>query len=47
MSAGPHVNLNTVNGSYDYLLALWAVIAAASVRFYVWLVACGVDAFLG
>jgi hypothetical protein len=34
-------------GSYNYLLTLWAVVAAASVRFHVRLVAGGVDAFLG
>lgn len=34
-------------GRYNYLLALWAVIAATSVRFHIGLVACGVNAFLG
>jgi hypothetical protein len=33
-------------GSYNYLLTLGAVVAAASVRFHVRLVAGGVDAFL-
>ena len=33
--------------SYDHLLSLWAVIAAASVRFHIRLVACGMNAFLG
>jgi len=37
----------SVEWSYNYLLSLWAVVTAASVRFNVWLVACGVDAFLG
>lgn len=36
-----------VKGSYNYLLSLRAVVAAASVRFHIRLVAGGVDAFLG
>jgi hypothetical protein len=41
------LRLYTCNGSYNYLLTLRAVIAAASVRLHVWLVACWVHAFLG